>query len=83
MTVATHTHEELATKNGVHARFDRIEERLDRVEDTLVHLTNSIASILNVLTSLNERLTALEDNQRKMMGMLERIEASTERQIGF
>ena len=90
MTVATHTHEELATKNDVDARFDRVEERLDRiegrldrVEDTLVHLTNSVASMLNVWMSLNERVTALEDNQRKMIEILERIEASTERQIGF
>ena len=83
MTVARHTHEELATKSDVDARFDRVEERLDRVEDTLVHLTNSVASILNVLMSLNARVTALEDNQRKMIEMLERIEASTERQIGF
>ena len=83
MATSTHTHEELATKKDVDARFDRI-------DGTLVHLTSSLASILNVLTSLNERVTALEqrvtaleENQKTMLQMLERIEASTNRQIGF
>ena len=90
MTTSTHTHEELATKKDVDARFDRIEERLERVEDrllslehTVANLASSLASLLTVFTNLNERVTALEKNQRVMMQMLERIENSTNRQIGF
>ena len=90
MVTSTHTHEELATKEDVYARFDQVDERFDRVEDrleqvekTLVHLNGTIASIMNVLMNLNERVTALEENQRTMIQMLERIENSTNRQIGF
>ena len=97
MTTSTHTHEELATKKDVDERFDfvderfdrvearldRVEDRLDQVEKTLVHINGTIASIMNVLMNLNERVTALEENQKTMIQMLERIENSTNRQIGF
>ncbi len=83
MATSTHTHEELATKRDVDARFDRVEERLDRLETTIAQINSSIASILNVLVNLNERVTKLEENQRTMLQILERIENSTNRQIGF
>ena len=83
MAASTHTHEELATKKDVDARFDRLEERMDRVETAITQINSSIASILNVLASHNERFIRLEENQRVMIQMLERIENSTSRQIGF
>ena len=90
MVTSTHTHEELATKKDVDERFDRVEARLDRLEERidrmevrLDHLTSSLASLLNAYLGLNDRLTAVEENQRTMIQMLERIENSTNRQIGF
>ena len=67
-----------------------MDERFDRVDDSLVHLTTATASIFKVLANLNERAAAsdakqvkLEANQLEMLEILERIEASTERQIWF
>ena len=66
MTTATDTHEELATKKYVDARFDRIEKRLDEIEAALTgscenytqnfgKLNNSIASLLNIVVTLTGR----------------------------
>jgi len=89
-----HTHEELATKKDVDARFDIVDERFDRLEEKLAEsdykhtqnygqLSNSFVSMLNVMTSLTERVGKLEENQRVMIEILERIENSTSRGVGF
>lgn len=65
-----------------------VHERFDRVDDRLVDLTNASASTFKVLANLNERAAVsearqkgLESNQRKMLEILERIEASTGQQM--
>ena len=65
-----------------------VHERFDRVDDRLVDLTNASASTFKVLANLNERAAVsearqkdLEANQRKMLEILERIEASTSQQM--
>ncbi len=87
MTTATHTHEELATKQDVDARFDRLEEKLAESDykhtQNYAQLSNSFVSMLNVMTSLTERVGKLEENQRVMIEILERIEKSTSRGMGF
>ncbi|MCY4473941.1 MAG: hypothetical protein OXC83_00700 [Chloroflexi bacterium] len=94
MTTMAHTHEELATKKDVDARFDIVDERFDRLEEKLAEsdykhtqnygqLSNSFVSMLNVMTSLTERVGKLEENQRVMIEILERIENSTSRGVGF
>ncbi len=87
MTTATHTHEELATKKDVDERFDRLEERLAESDykhtQNYAQLSNSFVSMLNVMTSLTERVGKLEENQRVMIEILERIEKSTSRGMGF
>ena len=94
MTTMAHTHEDLATKKDVDARFDILEERFDRLEAKLAEsdykhtqnygqLSNSFVSMLNVMTSLTERVGKLEENQRVMIEILERIENSTSRGVGF
>ena len=94
MTTAAHTHEELATKQHVDERFDRLEDRLAESDykhtQNYAQLSNSFVSMLNVMTSLTERMnrleeriTKLEENQRVMIEILERIENSTSRGVGF
>ena len=87
MTTAAHTHEELATKKDVDERFDRLEERLAESDykhtQNYAQLSNSFVSMLNVMTSLTERMGKVEENQRVMLEVLERIEKSTSRDIGF
>ena len=94
MTTAAHTHEDLATKQHVDVRFDRLEERLAESDykhtQNYAQLSNSFVSMLNVMTSLTERMTKLEErmtkseeNQRDMIEILERIEKSTSRGVGF
>ncbi len=101
MTTMAHTHEELATKKDVDARFDIVDERFDRLEERFERLeaklaesdykhtqnygqlSNSFVSMLNVMTSLTERVGKLEENQRVMIEILERIDQSTSRGMGF
>ena len=97
MTTSTHTHEELATKKDVDARFDQVdvrfdhvEERLDRIEERVLNLEYAMtqliasqASMLNAINRLDDRLTALEESHREMMQILIRIENSSGRQFGF
>ena len=75
-------------------RFDRFEERFDRLDERLAEsdhnhtqnyaqLSNSFVSMLNVMTSLTERVGKLEDNQRVMVEILERMEKSSGRGMGF
>ena len=81
MGVEEHRHEDLVSKRDVCERFDRVDDRL-------FDLTNASASTFKVLANLNERAAVsearqkeLEANQRKMLEILERIEASTSQQI--
>lgn len=78
----------------VEERLDRLEVRFDRLEEKLAEsdhkhtqnygqLSNSFVSMLNVMTSLTERVGKLEENQRVMIEILERIEKSTNRGMGF
>lgn len=93
MVATPHTHEDLATKADVDARFDRVEERLDRVEErlltlenTVTNLTSTVASMLNVIMRQDDRPAAvdkrLDENHRKMLQILERIENNINRQTG-
>lgn len=87
MATATHAHEELATQKDVDARFDRLEEKLTESDykhaQNYGQLSKSFVSMLNVVTSLTERVGKLEENQRVMIKLLERIDKSTSRNIGF
>ncbi len=80
MSASTHTHEELATKADVDARFDRIDERLRNIDCALANLATSLSS---TMTRLEEILAKIEENQRTMIQILLRIENNTNRQIGF
>ncbi len=92
MTATAYTHENLATKKDVDARFDIVEERLDRIERRLeaietaftesrenytrnfAQLNNSIVALLNTLATLTGRVNTPDDNHRRLVGLLERIE---------
>ncbi len=68
ITTASHTHEDLATKRDVDARFDRVEERMTNLEfsftSNMTQLNSSIASLNNTIVLLSERVANLEEGQR-------------------
>lgn len=98
MASATRTHEELATKEDLDARFDIIVERLDRLEEKLTEsdyrhsqhyaqISYSLVSILSVMTlnaliNLNERVGKLVEKQQVIIETLERIERQINTEIG-
>ena len=76
MTTAIHTHEELTTKEDVDERSENLESAFT---SNMAQLNSAIASLNDILL----RLTKLEEGQRRIIGILKRIERQTSRESGF